>query len=1071
MKTRICFLCAFFLNSISNGAFGAVQLPEELAGNAITEPVFMCGSGTKDKTYKKQHIFESIPTKPLAVSDDGKLLFAINSPANCLEIFDISQNTLSLLSTVSVGIDPVSVAQRNETEIWVVNHISDSISIIDIGGKPQVIETLQVGDAPWDVVFADNETARADPTTNRKNRAFISAAFRGQHHPQFATQHMMRNRLDSQNGKQGELIGRADLWVVDIDDTTDDKSVTGIINLFTDSLRSLAVNDDGSKVFATAFKSGNRTAIVPVPFDDLIGAKWSAEGIGHPEPFLIVKQDTSNAWRDLLGRDWSFKLNYSIADNDLFIINASSKLQVGTPSAPIFNRHAIEAAVKGLGTILFNATYDGHQNRVIISALEANNLQPMQEELKGRFVKNQLAIIDLNATPEPGVHKLSLDDRAFPALAGTPGMALPGALHFNSHDGTTYLASLGGNKVSGFTLSAKGNDLLQFDNVKHEFLGKTSESAYVAAGGPVGIATDKMNQLLFVYTIFDNKLSMFKSAPAKLERMFEYTMFSPEPDAVRFGRQYLYDATLTSSNGAVACASCHIFGGSDKLQWDLSKKSKLLENVDLGYVVHPERDIPDLKTGIRAINFRQDPNDVRLGDRLPIGNWQVPVVFMGDKKSFADALQNKSVDLNASGLAYLEEGPSDPRLAKYRRIRDAATWVLIDTPFFHPLKGPMLTLPLHGIKHSGPMHFRGDMQGSAPNAENSCPNGNSQEERALKEFNTPCDGSPGTFQSVLGGGALSEEAMDALVEYVFALSYPPNPVRPLDNAVNEEGERIFTEQKIGVDVTDFEKIRNKSPLIFRCVECHMLNRPSRLFGTSKLMYAAPALTLQDAKIPHLRFLYDRIGFFRGDYKTTHASFKPRSLVEKTKKTLYERFGVFSDDYSKSGRLLATRPLDYYDEVIHGIGFNHGAWFDTTMFTTSHVWVLDSDDPNRKNAETLEQYENLFEYLMGFDTDFFPMFGQQLTFRKSDLSAIALGTPSSDALLEKFRYFLDSIYSPRGNDPGPQCKLIYQTSVSHGPTKRGRLENKDTINTNGNGMLAKTLLSLTPQLDPITFTCQ
>ena len=40
-------------------------------------------------------------------------------------------------------------------EIWVVNHLSDSVSIVDIGTTPpRVTRTLLVGDEPRDIVFA-----------------------------------------------------------------------------------------------------------------------------------------------------------------------------------------------------------------------------------------------------------------------------------------------------------------------------------------------------------------------------------------------------------------------------------------------------------------------------------------------------------------------------------------------------------------------------------------------------------------------------------------------------------------------------------------------------------------------------------------------------------------------------------------------------------------------------------------------------------------------------------------------------------------------------------------------------
>jgi len=1070
MKHLLRFLCTLALVCLCRGTLTTTASAQQVTQQPIAEPVFMCGSGVAGQRHDKQRIFESVPTRPLAVSDDGRLLFVINTPANCLEIFEIGERVLTLRSTVSVGIDPVAVAQRTATELWVVNHVSDSISIVRIDGAPRVAATLQVGDAPWDVVFADHGRDRRGATHNRRNRAFVSAAFRGQHHPQFKTSFLLQNRLDAKNSERGEQIGRADLWAIDIGANTGDTEVAGVINLFTDSVRSLAVNRDGSQVFATAFKSGNRTAAVAVPFDALIGEKWSADGVGHPEPMLMVQQNDKGEWRDLLGRDWSQKLNFSIADNDLFIINAGSALQLGNLSAPKFNRHAVATTVKNLGTILFNTVYDARHNRLIVSGLESHNTQPMQDKLKERFVSNQLTVVDLNRKPAPGVHRINLDGREFQSARVTPGMALPGALHLDRDGDQILVASMGGNKLSQFKLSTDAGKPLQASGLKQQFLGKARDYGAAPAGGPVGFATDPMDRLLFVYTLFDNKILTYRITSTALDKISEYTMFSPEALDVRQGRQWLYDATLTSSNGAVACASCHVFGGSDKLQWDLSQKDKPLEIVELGYVAHPGREIPDLKTEIRAITFKQDPAAVKTGDRLPLGNTRVPVVFMGSKKAFAEALQKNTIDLKSPGLAYLEKGDADPRLFKYRgTFTTQPAWLLIDTPFFHPLKGPMLTLPLHGLTNSGALHFRGDMQGSAPGGGNHCPKGRSVEERALKEFNTPCDGSPGTFEGLMGGQRLSEQDMDALTRYVFALSYPPNPIRPLNNRVNSAGEKIFTAQKIAVDVTDFAKVLNKGPLIFTCAECHTTDRDADRFGTSKMMYSAPALTLQDAKIPHLRFLYDRAGFFRGDYRKANALVKQEGMVAKLRRAMYANFGFYKAEFDSAPRYLAVQPLDYYDELIHAIGYNHGAWFDSTMFATSAVWILNGEDPRRQTEETLRRYENLYEYLMAFDTDYFPMYGQQFTFRASDLSAIKSRTVGSAALLDKFRGFVDSIYSPEGHK-GVQCHLSYYTTTATGRWQKIAIKSKNNLDTGNGESLARALLSLTPQLKPITFTC-
>ena len=122
--------------------------------------------------------FESGQVRPLAMSPDGSKLFAVDTPDNRLEIFDIGVGGLTHSAMVQVGMEPVAVAARSNTEVWVVNHLSDSVSIVDLSSvPPRVTRTLLVGDEPRDIVFAGN-------------RAFITCAHRGQNNandPQLTT--------------------------------------------------------------------------------------------------------------------------------------------------------------------------------------------------------------------------------------------------------------------------------------------------------------------------------------------------------------------------------------------------------------------------------------------------------------------------------------------------------------------------------------------------------------------------------------------------------------------------------------------------------------------------------------------------------------------------------------------------------------------------------------------------------------------------------------------------------------------------------------------------------------------
>jgi YVTN family beta-propeller protein len=56
-----------------------------------------------------------------------------------------------------VGLEPVSVAARTNGEAWVVNNVSDDVSVVDLT-LMHVKATLRVGDEPNDVVFAGSPT-------------------------------------------------------------------------------------------------------------------------------------------------------------------------------------------------------------------------------------------------------------------------------------------------------------------------------------------------------------------------------------------------------------------------------------------------------------------------------------------------------------------------------------------------------------------------------------------------------------------------------------------------------------------------------------------------------------------------------------------------------------------------------------------------------------------------------------------------------------------------------------------------------------------------------------------------
>ncbi|MFT5125629.1 MAG: YVTN family beta-propeller protein [Verrucomicrobiales bacterium] len=98
-------------------------------------------------------------------------VYVVNTPADTVDAIDARSGTIE--ARIDVGIDPVSLAVRPDgEEIWVANHVSDSVSVIDTNPKSlmwlHVIATVQDLDTrskatrfdePVGIAFASNAKA------------------------------------------------------------------------------------------------------------------------------------------------------------------------------------------------------------------------------------------------------------------------------------------------------------------------------------------------------------------------------------------------------------------------------------------------------------------------------------------------------------------------------------------------------------------------------------------------------------------------------------------------------------------------------------------------------------------------------------------------------------------------------------------------------------------------------------------------------------------------------------------------------------------------------------------------
>jgi DNA-binding beta-propeller fold protein YncE len=601
--------------------------------------------------------FDTLQVRPLAVSPDKTRLFAVNTPDNQLEVFDIElDGTLAHAGSVQVGMEPAAVAARSNDEVWVVNFLSDSVSVVDVSGAvPRVVRTLHVGDEPSDIVFAGPSG----------DRAFITTAHRGQNTPY----------PDGDYASEG--IGRADIWVFDA--TTLGSSLGGdeetIITVFGDKPRGLAVSNDGSTVYAAIFHSGNQTMTLNSGFVCPTGATALSndtvelscvltggtspggmppphqnqvpQSIERPDGGIIVKwkrDGVTNAWQDELGRNWNNWVKFNLPDRDVFAINANANPPVAIDGSSTCSNGA--GCWSGVGTTLFNMAVNPSSGKIYVTNTDSQNhirfegpgtyatgKKPVGEPttVQGNLAHSRITVLD-GANVLPRHLNKHIDYSVLPAPAGTKekSLATPIGMAVTPDGATLYVTAFGSNKIGIFDTAALESDTFVPDSANH---------IQLAGGGPSGVALPG-NGHLYVLTRFNNSIAVVNES-SKVQVQTQ-TLHNPEPASVVGGRPFLYGATITSSNGEASCSSCHIGGDLDDLAWDLG-----------------------------------NPDDDRKNNVNP----------MNDEP-------------------FVDLAPFDSSCAIQTALFDNGCT-------FHPMKGHMTTQSLRGLELQGPQHWRGDREGDA----------------------------------------------------------------------------------------------------------------------------------------------------------------------------------------------------------------------------------------------------------------------------------------------------------------------------------------------------------------------
>jgi DNA-binding beta-propeller fold protein YncE len=394
-----------------------------------------------------------------------------------------------------------------------------------------------------------------------------------------------------------------------------------------ESPRSLAVANDGEGVFVAFALGGNGTTIMPVrknppaPENSMV-----IEGLPPaPEVGLII---------DALDSTLNGFMNYTVLANDIALLDPVAE-----------EIHYFERA----GTVNFHLAVHPISGDAFLANTEAHNLRFFTPELRGQFVSNRITRI---SHEDPGVQVLPIDVHSDVAAAEDPLLALaqPTAIAIESGGGRLWVAAFGSDRVA--TMTPAGEIIDRIDMRWNGVPGMR---------GPRALALSTDEHFLYVLNRVSSTLAVIGTEDGAVLSEQPLGSSDPEPDYVRSGRQFLYDARL-SGNGRSSCASCHVDGDTDNLAWNLG---------------NPEQ----------PMRYVEDPDS---GELLPI----------------------------------------------------------------HPLKGPLVTQSLTGLRGQRAFHWQGDLP-------------------TLSSFN-------GLFDSLMGGDMLSGSDMEKLTRFIASLSVLPNPNLELD---------------------------------------------------------------------------------------------------------------------------------------------------------------------------------------------------------------------------------------------------------------------------------------------------
>jgi YVTN family beta-propeller protein len=482
-------------------------------------------AGTADAARQRTHesvgfqLFESPQVNPIVLNAAGTRLYVANTTSNSVSVIDPVSTVL--LATIEVGVDPVALALRpGANELWVSNHVSDTVSIVDVtpGGPTEnrVVDTVQSLDADGATTF-DEPVGIAFTTSGAK--AYVALSSRNQ--------------------------------IAVIDAAT--RAITNRLNVRAQEPRAIAVRNN--LLFVAAFESHNRTE---TGFCVTENDNNSQCTLG----FLDLVQFATDP--NIPGEQKNIVVDTSNPDRDLFVFRTDTDAEV--------------AAVSGIGTLEYGLAISS-AGRAFITQTDARNdangiVAPAaaRQDVNGdgavnlRDLNNRMFTNEIAATTctTSGCGAVTITDLEGGSPTQANALATPYAAAISGDDSTLVVTAMGSSRV--FTVNASTLAILSRLDLGSVAGGDFGQQM------PRGIALKSNGagapQTAYVLNAFENTVSVIDvSNPSAIVEVMQYPVGAdPTPPAVRRGR-IAFHSGFASSNGSFSCGSCHPDGNTDQLMW------------------------------------------------------------------------------------------------------------------------------------------------------------------------------------------------------------------------------------------------------------------------------------------------------------------------------------------------------------------------------------------------------------------------------------------------------------------------------------------------------------------------